>query len=49
MVEMLERLEKRPGATPEVFPPPIFAGIAFVLWFCVSSPPPQENASGVFI
>jgi hypothetical protein len=28
MVVMLKMLEKRPGATPEAFPPPIFVGIA---------------------
>jgi hypothetical protein len=46
---MLERLEKRPGATLAAFPPPIFAATASISWFCISPPPPQENASGVFI
>jgi hypothetical protein len=52
MVEVLvmsERLEKRPGATLIVFPPPIFTGTAFVSLFHVSLPPPRENALGVFI
>jgi hypothetical protein len=40
MVVMSDRLKKRPGATPAVFPPPI-AGTA-----SVSPPPPQGNASG---
>jgi hypothetical protein len=43
---MLERLEKRPGMTPESFLPPIFAGTAFVSWFYVPPPPPQRNTSG---
>jgi hypothetical protein len=43
---MSERLEKRPGATPVAFPPPIFAGTTFVSWFHVSPPHPQGNASG---
>jgi hypothetical protein len=41
---MSKRLEKWPGATPIVFPPPIFARTAFVSWFHVSPPPPQKNA-----
>jgi hypothetical protein len=49
---MLERLEKRPMTALATFPPPIFAGSAFVLWFHVSPSPPHGNASeggGVFI
>jgi hypothetical protein len=47
---MLERLEKRPGTAPAVFPPPIFTGSASVLWFRVSLPPPRENTSeGLYI
>jgi hypothetical protein len=47
---MLERLEKRPGATPIAFPL-LFAGTTSISWFRVSSTPPRENASGggVFI
>jgi hypothetical protein len=37
------------GATPAAFPPPTFAGIAFVSWFRVSRLPPREKALGVFI
>jgi hypothetical protein len=47
MVLMLERAEKRPGATPAAFPPPIFTGIAFVSVFCVSPPPPIAIVQGV--
>jgi hypothetical protein len=36
MVLTSERVEKRPGATPATFPPPIFAGIASVSVFCAS-------------
>jgi hypothetical protein len=39
MVLMLERVEKYPGVTLAAFPPPIFAGIAFVSMFHVSLPP----------
>jgi hypothetical protein len=46
MVVILERLEKRPRVTPIAFPPPIFTGIASVSVFCVSLPPPHENALG---
>jgi hypothetical protein len=49
MVVMSERLEKRLGATLAVFPPLIFARTTSVSLFRVSSPPPRENASGVFI
>jgi hypothetical protein len=41
-------LEKRPGTALAVFPPPIFVGSSFVLWFRVSLPPPGENGSGIF-
>jgi hypothetical protein len=44
MVVMSERLEKRPGATPTTFLPPIFTRIASIYVFCVSPPPPRENA-----
>jgi hypothetical protein len=37
MVVMSERLEKRPWATLEVFPPPMFAATAFVSLFPVFS------------
>jgi hypothetical protein len=43
---MFERLEKRWGMAPVVFPPPIFVGTASILWFLVSPPPPGENVSG---
>jgi hypothetical protein len=46
---MSERLEKPPGATLAMFPPPNFARTASVSLFHVSPPPPQENTSGVFI
>jgi hypothetical protein len=50
MVLTLEWLEKRPGATPAVFPPPIFAGIAFVSVFHVSLPPPDpDHRGGLYI
>jgi hypothetical protein len=39
MVLMSKRVEKRLGATPAAFPPPIFAGTASVFVFCVSLPP----------
>jgi hypothetical protein len=45
MLVMLERLEKRLGTALAAFFPPIFAGSAFVLWFCVYPPPHGENAS----
>jgi hypothetical protein len=40
MVLTSKRVEKRPGATPSVFPPPIFTGIVSVSMFRVSSLPP---------
>jgi hypothetical protein len=43
---MFERLEKRLGMAPVVFPPPIFVGTTSILWFLVSPPPPGENVSG---
>jgi hypothetical protein len=46
---MLERLEKRPGPTPAMFHPPIFAKTASISWFCVSPPPPLGTPRGVFI
>jgi hypothetical protein len=50
MVLMSERVEKRLGETLAAFPPPIFAGIAFVSVFRVSPTPPLGNAEGrVFI
>jgi hypothetical protein len=36
MVLMLERVDKRMGAIPAAFPPPIFAGTASVFVFHVS-------------
>jgi hypothetical protein len=39
MVLTSKRVEKRPGATPAAFPPPIFAGTASGSVFCVSPPP----------
>jgi hypothetical protein len=39
MVLTSERVEKRPGVTPTVFPPPIFAGTTSVSMFHVSPPP----------
>jgi hypothetical protein len=44
---MLERLEKRPGVTPAVFTPQIFAGTASISWFHVFLLPPRENTLGV--
>jgi hypothetical protein len=43
MVLTSERVEKRPGATSAVFPPPIFAGTASVSVFHVSPPPPDRD------
>jgi hypothetical protein len=40
-------VEKRPGATPAAFPPPIFVGIASVSVFRVPPPPPLRNIEGV--
>jgi hypothetical protein len=39
MVFTSKRVEKHPGATPTAFPPPIFAGTAFVSVFHVSPLP----------
>jgi hypothetical protein len=39
MVLTSKRVEKRPGATPAAFPPPIFAGIASISVFRVSLAP----------
>jgi hypothetical protein len=50
MVAVLKRLEKQPRVTLVAFSPPIFTGSASVLSFCVSLPPPRENASrGIYI
>jgi hypothetical protein len=46
---MLERLEKRPGATLAAFSPPIFAGTTSVSLFRVSPLPPRGKASRFFI
>jgi hypothetical protein len=47
---MLERLEKLPEATPVAFPSLIFARTTSISLFCVSLPPPRENASwGLYI
>jgi hypothetical protein len=46
MVLMSERVEKRLGATPATFPPPIFAGTAFVSVFHVPPPPPLGKTEG---
>jgi hypothetical protein len=46
MVLMSERVEKRPGATPVVFPPPIFVGTASISVFLVSPPPYLGNIEG---
>jgi hypothetical protein len=46
MVVMSERMEKRPGATPAVFPPTIFVGSTSISMFHVSPPPPRGNTSG---
>jgi hypothetical protein len=39
MVLTSERVEKRPGATPAAFPPPIFAEMTSISVFRVSPPP----------
>jgi hypothetical protein len=49
MVVMLERLEKRPGATPATFTPPIFARKTSVHVFRVSPAPSLGNARGLYI
>jgi hypothetical protein len=46
MVVMLERLEKQPGVTPTMFPPPIFVGTTFIFVFHVSPSPLLGNAEG---
>jgi hypothetical protein len=46
---MLERLEKQPGTAPASFPPPIFVGTAFVLWFCVLQCHLTRNPHSIFI
>jgi hypothetical protein len=46
MVLMSERVEKRPGVTSTMFPPPIFAGTASVSVFHISPPPRIVNADG---
>jgi membrane protein CcdC involved in cytochrome C biogenesis len=46
MVLMSERVEKRPGATPAVFPPPIFVGTTSVSMFYVFPPPRIAIAEG---
>jgi hypothetical protein len=43
MVLTSDRVEKRPRATPAVFPPPIFAGTASVSVFHVFPPPPDRD------
>jgi hypothetical protein len=48
-VVMSERLEKRPGATPAAFSPPIFAGAASVYVIRVSPLPLLGDTEGVFI
>jgi hypothetical protein len=50
MVLMLERMEKRHGATPAAFPPPIFAETISIFVFRDSLPPPLGNTEGgIFI
>jgi hypothetical protein len=45
-----ERVEKRPGATPTAFPPPIFAGTASLSVFRVSPlPPDRDRRGGLYI
>jgi hypothetical protein len=46
MVLISERLEKRSGATPTVFPPLIFTGIASLSVFSISPPPSLGNVGG---
>jgi hypothetical protein len=46
MVLTSDRVEKRPGATPEAFPPPIFAETASVSMFRVSPPPLDCDCRG---
>jgi hypothetical protein len=49
MVLTPERVEKRPGATPAAFPPPIFAGTVSISLFHVSPLPLFAIVRGVFI
>jgi hypothetical protein len=49
MVLTSERLEKHPGVNLAAFPPPIFAGIAYVSLFHVSLPPLLGIVEGVYI
>jgi hypothetical protein len=47
---MSERLEKLPGATPAVFPPPNFARIASVSFvLCFSAASSRERLGGLYI
>jgi hypothetical protein len=46
MLMMSKRLEKRPGATTIAFPLPIFAGIASISLFHVSTLRPRGNTLG---
>jgi hypothetical protein len=49
MVLTLERVEKHPGATLTAFPPPIFAGTAYVSMFHVYPPLPFAIVQRVYI
>jgi hypothetical protein len=49
MVLTPERVEKRPGATPATFLPPIFAGTTSVYVLHISPPPHFTIVEGVFI
>jgi hypothetical protein len=50
MVLTSKRVEKRSEVTPAMFPPPMFAGIAFVSVFRVSpSPPDRDHRGGLYI
>jgi hypothetical protein len=50
MVLTSKRVEKRQGATPAVFPPPVFAGTASVSVFHVSpQPPDHDHRGGLYI
>jgi hypothetical protein len=50
MVLTSKRVEKRSGATPAAFPPPIFTGIAHVSVFCYSLPPlDRDHQGGLYI
>jgi hypothetical protein len=48
MVLTSKRVEKRPGATPAAFPPPILAGIASVLCFSIASSQTVEGAGSLY-